>query len=120
MMTYNIKGTGIDITPELRAYVEKKLEQTTKFLADDPTAIADIELEYAAGENGKKYRAEFSLAATKEMHRAEARGDGLHEAVDICIEELTQELRRTKEKRETLVRRGAAAIKDFVRGFRRR
>ena len=119
-MNYNIKGTEVAITPELRAYVEKKLEQADKFLANDPTALIDVELEFAAGEGGKKYRVELTLTATREMHRAEARGEALHEAIDLCIEELMQELRRTKEKRTTLVRRGAARIKDFVRGFGRR
>src|SRR3989344_3706271 len=45
-MNYNIKGTQLDISDELRTYAERKLAAADKFLIGDPTAHANIELQH--------------------------------------------------------------------------
>ena len=127
MINHNIKGTNITITPELRSYVEKKLGVAEKFLSGDTTVHADAELEYdfrrdpSAAEapkgKGGKYRAEFNLSLRGGLYRAEEWGSSLHEAIDLAINGLVNELRRTKKKHLHLVRRGAGVIKDMMRGL---
>lgn len=116
-MQYNIKGTGIQITDELRAYVEKKLAIADKLMADDSTALCDVELEFAPARDGGKYCAEFNLSAHGNLHRVEKWGMTMHEAIDLAIGELDAELRREKKKRMHLIRRGATKLKEFVRGW---
>ncbi|HVV15394.1 MAG TPA: ribosome-associated translation inhibitor RaiA [Candidatus Paceibacterota bacterium] len=119
-MNYNIKGTEVAITPELRGYVEKKLEHAGKFLDGDSTALADVELDYSKVRDGDKYRAELTVSASGEVYRAEAWGTTMHAAIDASVGELVKELSRGKKKRIHLLRRGAGRVKDFVRGFRDR
>lgn len=119
-MNYNIKGTELAITSELRSYVEKRLAQTDKFLQHDPSAHTDVELEYAHARDGSKYRAEFTTAAAGALYRKDAWGSTMHEAIDLAIGGLTQELRQHKKKRLHFVRRGAAIAKDVLRGLRDR
>ena len=116
-MNYNVKGTGLQITDEIRDYVEKRFVHADKLLQDDPTAHADVELEFKTSEEDKKYRAEFTLAACRQSFRAEAKGDTLHEAIDVATADLTQEVTREKKKSLNLERRGSAQIKDDVRGL---
>jgi putative sigma-54 modulation protein len=118
-MNHNLKGTNLTITPELRAYAEKKLEHANKFLESDPTAHADIELEYMQVRDGSKYRAEFTVSATGTVYRAEQWGETMHAAIDLAVDELVKELRRNKKKRLHLLRHGAGKVKDFLRGFRK-
>lgn len=120
-MNYNIKGTSIDITPELRGYVEKKIGALDKFVSNIDAARADVELHFASGEE-KKYRAEIMLhdPVLPSPLRAEARGSAMHEAIDIAAGDLFQELTRNKKKRLHNLRRGAGKVKDFIRGFRDR
>ncbi|MEK7612553.1 MAG: ribosome-associated translation inhibitor RaiA [Patescibacteria group bacterium] len=130
MLNYNIKGTEVQVSDELRAYVERALAHAEKFLAGDSSAHVDVELEYsplhdpsfaeASKDKGGKYRAEFTVSASGAIYRAEAWGSTLHEAIDLTIAELGQELRRTKDKRRHFLRRGALKVKEFVRGFRNR
>jgi ribosomal subunit interface protein len=117
-MNYNIKGTGLGVTDELRSYVEKKLAAADKFASGDSSALADVELEYKESERGPKYRAEINFTARRAMRRVEARGSGMHEAIDVAVGELVDELSRDKEKRIHLVRRGAGRVKDMLRGLR--
>ena len=118
MLNYNIKGTGLEVTPELRAYVERGLGHAEKFVQGDSTAHVDIELEYQELRHGEHYRAEFTFSIGGEVYRAEKWAGSMHAAIDMGADDLARELRRTKRKRLHFVRRGAARIKDFVRGWR--
>jgi putative sigma-54 modulation protein len=115
-MNYNIKGTSVDITDELRTYLEKKLSVLDKFLADDAGARVDAELGYLASE-AKQYRAELMLHDKVQL-RAEATGATLHEAMDIAVGELVQELTRAKKKRRSVFRHSAVKVKEYLRGWR--
>ncbi|HVV39119.1 MAG TPA: ribosome-associated translation inhibitor RaiA [Candidatus Paceibacterota bacterium] len=120
-MNYNLKGTNLSITSEIREYLERKIGSLDKLLSDTDAARADIELEFLKDEE-KMYRAEAMLhdPHTKVPMRAEARGTTLHEAIDMVAGELFSELSRAKKKRVHLLRRGAGHVKDIIRGFRDR
>lgn len=119
-MNYNIKGTEISITDEIRSYVEKRLASMDKFLATDSSAHADVECEYQALRHGDHYRAEFTVVAAGALYRAEAWGATLHTALDTAGEGVMAELRRDKSKRINVVRRSAWKVKEYIRGFRSR
>jgi ribosomal subunit interface protein len=118
-MHHNIKGTGLSITDEIRSYVERCLSRTDKFFSTDEAQVA-VELVHQTSEDRARYRAEFTLSVGSTVYRAEALGGSLHEAIDIASGELVEEIRRDKRKKQRLFRRGAAQVKDFIRGFRRR
>lgn len=117
-MQYNLKGTNLSVD-EYRSYIEKRLEALDKFFSRESGVRADIELQYKPSEE-KMYRAEGMLHdhRLEGEFRAEATGASAHEAIDIMFNELQLEFTRAKKKRIHAVRRGAARIKDFIRGFR--
>src|SRR3989344_1172562 len=118
MPNYNIKGTGIEVGDELRAYAERRLGSTKKFLQGDSAAHVDVELEHQAMRDGEKYRAEFTVRASGGSYRAESWGESMHAAIDLAIAQLQNELSRDKKKRLHLVRRSAQRVKDYLRGLR--
>jgi len=117
-MNYNIKGTAIQLTDEVRAYLDRKLAHAEKFMRANAAARLDVELEFIAGAAGPKYRAEYSLVLGNYAVRAEAYGASLHEAIDVAADEFAHKLSRAKDKQQHLFRRGAAKIKDYIRGWR--
>ena len=119
-MNHNIKGTHVEVTPELRSYVEKKLAHADKFLASDSVAHADVELEHAPLRDGDRYRAEFTIEASGGLYRSEAWGPTLHEAIDSATQQVARELRRSKRKRLHVLRHSAMKVKEFLRGWRNR
>ncbi|OGC86226.1 ribosomal subunit interface protein [Candidatus Adlerbacteria bacterium RIFCSPHIGHO2_02_FULL_54_18] len=118
MQNYNIKGTGVEVSDELRDYVERRLRNTEKFLQGDSAAHVDVELEYHAMRDGEKYRAEFTVRASGGLYRTESWGGSMHAAIDLAIAQLQNELSRDKKKRLHLVRRSAQRVKDYLRGLR--
>ena len=117
MLNYNLKGTGLEVGDELRAYIEKRLQHAEKFLKHDPGAHIAVELEHQAMRTGDRNRAEFTLSASGAVYRAESWGETMHAAVDLAIAELQTELGRNKKKRLHLVRRGAHKVKEYLRGW---
>lgn len=117
-MNYNIKGTGIEVTDELRNYVEKQLSHADKFLSGDPTAHVDVELHHLPEGRSGKYRAEFTVSAGGRVYRVERWGGAMHEAIDVAGAELTTELSRDKKKRQSVLRRTSLKVKEYLRGWR--
>ena len=115
-MQHNLKGTNIDLTQEIRAYIDKKLSGLDSLLQNGSSARADVELEYLVSE-GRAYRAELMLRDGG-LVRAEARGRTLHDAFDQAVQELFLELSRGKKKRIHTLRHSAARVKEYLRGWR--
>ncbi len=103
---------------EIRSYIEKRLAHAEKFLQDDPTAHVDVEVQYLPEGRSGKFRTEFTVEARGEVYRVERWGAVLHESVDLAIGELQAELSRSKKKQLHLVRKSAARLKDYLRGWR--
>ena len=118
-MNYNIKGTEVHITDEIRTYLEKKLTHLEKFVPNASASRADVELKYLSSE-AKTYCAEVMLHSPhlKQSLRAEASGSTLYEAIDKVTAELQTELTRTKKKRLQNFRHSAVKVKEFLRGWR--
>lgn len=118
MLNYNIKGTGVEITDELRSYVERRLAHADKFLRGDPSAHVTVELEHHVLRDGDRNRAECTVAASGAVYRAESWAETMHAAVDVAVGELVLELGRNKKKRLHTLRRGALKVKEYLRGWR--
>ena len=119
-MNYNIKGTAVEISPEVRSYVERKLAHLDRLVQKNADARVDVELQFAHGQD-KPYRAEYMLHRPKhEVLRVEAHGSALHEAIDIAQGELVRGLTESRKKDTHVLRRSALRVKEFMRGWRSR
>lgn len=116
-MNYNIKGTALAVTDELRAYVERQLVHADK-LVHDSAAHADVELVFDEMRDGPKFRAEFTVECRGKVYRASDWAATLHEAIDLAGAEMVNELRKDKRKRLHMLRSGATRVKEYLRGWR--
>ena len=112
-MNYNIKGTDVTVTDELRTYVEKKLGALDKLLGLD-SARVDVVVAYLESEE-KQYWAEMNLHDAGEPLHAEARAATLYGAVDAATSELIEELNKAKTKRKDEARHDAVKGKEMLR-----
>lgn len=116
----NIKATNLDLTTELRNYVDEKISAIEKFMSlkPDQTPIADIELEKQHGDHHKQgeiYRAEINLQYKGELFRTESRKEDIKVALNDAKEEMIRRIRKTREKKTDMFRRGAKRIKKMLR-----
>lgn len=118
-MKINIKGTGIELTPAITEYVEKKLSVVSKYMAENDSLVAQVEV----GKNsqhhksGDVFRAEAHLIGGGIDLYAFSEQPDLYAAIDMLKDELSHKLNHLKGKRQTLMKRGGQAVKDMMRGF---
>ena len=112
-----VKATNLDLSPGLSSLIDQKLTPLGKLLPDSATdAHCRVEVtKLPEHQSGKIYRVEIDLFAYGRNYRVEATEEQVEKAVDEARDELKQEIQRFEGKRQSLVRRGARAIKDMLR-----
>lgn len=120
-MHINIKTTTISLTPGIHDYVEKHLDSIKKFLDNDPTAQCDLELGKVSNHHkqGDIFKAEIHIVAKDQNIYSSVEREDLYRAIDEVRDEVVRKLKSTKDKRQSLLRRGGAQIKNFIKGFRK-
>lgn len=118
-MNIKIKTTTITLTPAISEYVEKRMKITEKFLQDDTTAQCDIELAKTSNhhKHGDIFKAEVHIVAKDKNIYASVEKEDLYSAVDAVKDEVLREIKNSKEKRQSFIRRGGARVKNIIKGF---
>lgn len=117
-MNIQIKATHMSLTPEIEAYLRKRLMKLDKLTAGDgDSVVARVELEKTANhhKSGDLYRAEINLALPGKNLFAAAEKEDVLSAIDALRDEVLREVRSHKGKRESLFLRGAGKIKKMLR-----
>ncbi len=111
-----LKGTNVELTQELRDYVDEKIGGLDKFLKNvDGTLEARVELAKTTRhhQQGNIYRAEVNLDFSGKILRVEEEREDLFSAIDGVEDELKRRIVSYKDKRNTEMRRGARIIKKI-------
>jgi len=119
-MNIKIQGTRIELTPEIKNYVEKKLEAVGKLVdSSDETVLYEVEVGKTTEhhEKGDVYRAEVHLRKKGGNLYAAAHAEDIFAAIDKIKDEISHALSSDKEKKETLIRKGQAQIKKWLKRF---
>lgn len=110
------KGTNYELTPQIEAHLESKLELLEKFVPEGASVICDVELEKVAPQqSGKVYRAEINLRVDGKLYRAEATEEKMEDAIDAAKADVKAEISKAASKQQSLIRRGGQRIKDMLR-----
>lgn len=94
MMTYNIRGENIEVTPAIRDHVEKKISKLERYFTESPNANVHVNLRTYTG-NAK---VEVTIPMKNLVLRAEERNADLYAAVDLITDKLERQIRKHKTK----------------------
>lgn len=117
-MHHSIKATNFEITPAISEYLDVKIIQLDKYVSKDDESIkCDIEIGKTTKHHrsGNIFRVEINVAIGKKVFRAVAEEETIYAAIDKAKDEITKHLRRNKDKKSTLFKRGGKKIKDILR-----
>lgn len=117
---FNIKATNIALTPELRAYVERRFSSLAGLINfQDPTLKVQVEVGRTTRhhDKGEVYRAEFNVRSRRGNLRSVAEAAAINAAIDDAREALETNLERAKKRSVSFVRRSGRAMKELIRGF---
>lgn len=103
MPNINIKATNTALTGALNDYVYKKIKTINKFLHDENTVHVELALE-SKRRSGPKFRVELTILPKPGIY-ADAFGQDLYEAIDLCIPKIKEQLVKRKDKDISLRRK---------------
>ncbi|MEK7135005.1 MAG: ribosome-associated translation inhibitor RaiA [Patescibacteria group bacterium] len=116
-MEIKIKTTNFSLTPSIGNYLQEKLNTLDKFLPNDESILADVELAKTTKhhQKGDIFKAEVNLKVPGHLIRAVAERWDLHVAIDAVKDELRREITMNKEKNISLYKKGARLLKKLLR-----
>ena len=103
-MEIKVLGKEIKVTEAIKDYVEKKLDRVDKYFEN-----SSAEVTIRAEKN--EQIAEVLVTANGEKYRAEAEEKDLYASIDKVIDILEGQIRKTKTKKEKMMREGS--LKDI-------
>lgn len=114
--------TSTEVTESVKDYLSDKLESLSKLVdKHDPNAICEVNLERTTKHHkeGAIYYGEINLSVKGERLRAQETREDLYTAIDAVKDTIINDFKQYKERKQTLVRRGAQQIKKLVKLVRR-
>lgn len=117
-MRFNIKATGMELTPELLIYAEKRLDKVDKYLdAPDPVMAVELGRVTEHHKQGAIFRAEVRISGSGADFYAAKEAFDIREAIDLVKDEIIHEISKVRGKKRSLMKRGGRTVKDMMRGF---
>ncbi len=119
-MNLQIKGTGIDLTPEIKNYISNKLDTAGRMM-DAPESealfVVGVGMDTKHHKQGEIFRAECNASAPGKKIRAVSTKDDLYAAIDDMKDDVERQLKDLKGRKENLFRRGARSVKKMLKGL---
>ena len=114
--TINYKYNNIEGAEQLADIMDKKLESLGRFTPEGVASMCEVEFEKIGAQNhGRIYRVEANLTIDGVLYRAEATEEAFEKAIDEVRRELDKELRRAKDKQDSLLKRAGRSVKELFR-----
>jgi len=118
-MKLNILATNIRLTKAISEYVTAKVMQFEKLLGKkgDIEVLVEVEVGKVSKhhKSGDVFRAEVNLTRKGKLFRAESTKDDLYKAIDSVKNLVLKELRRNKDKKASVKKRGEQKVKNAIR-----
>lgn len=117
-MKINIKSTNMDLTEEVKNYIEKKIGKTAKlFKKIKQDVLADVEVGRTTfhHQKGDVFRAEVNIQVPNKLLRAEKEANDIFAAIDGVKDDLKREITKYKKTAETKQRRGSRLLKKITK-----
>ena len=117
-MKIEIFAKDIELTDEIKKYIEKKVASFDKTLGksnEERRCDFRIGKSSEAHNKGRIYYAEARVETPNKAYGADAEGETIFEAIDELKDEILKKIRRNKDKKETLIKRGGRKLKELLR-----
>lgn len=100
-MQLNIKATNLDLAPELKEYMQKKMDMLDKYLGKLKIINAHIEISKTTNRHlkGEIYCAEVNLSLGSDLLRVEKTEKDLFKAIDKVKDHLELVIKKYKDKK---------------------
>ncbi len=123
-MNIKITSKDFEITPAIEDYINKKVSSLEKFLGVGDNILCEVEVGKTTGhqKSGDIFRTEINIVEPgNQQVYVVANESDIYMSIDVVRDEAERAIVSKKTKRDTLLRRGGARIKNLIKrlDFRR-
>ncbi|HBB49641.1 TPA: ribosome-associated translation inhibitor RaiA [Candidatus Nomurabacteria bacterium] len=122
-MQINFQGKNMELTEAITEYISKRISGLEKLLSGREGEVkANFEVVKTTNHHkaGEIFHASCMIFSGREEFYGETDHEDLYSAIDEIKEILSNEIRKNKDRRQTLFKRGAASVKKMLKGLSRR
>lgn len=121
-MNTTIKARGIELTPALRSYIEKRIEPLEKIIPEEAlhSIVVSVEVEQTTKHHkqGNIFSAEINISGGGLDLHSVSEEDDIYAAIDDAKDDIAREITSGKKKNKTLFKKGALAVKNMMKGIK--
>jgi ribosomal subunit interface protein len=117
-MQIKTKYTNLNLTPETKEQLNKKIESISKIVGEEQNILFEVEFgKSTKHQTGDVFRTEINITIDGNHFRSESENADLYSSTDDAKAEIENTLRSYKNKKKSWVRRSGTKLKDFIRKF---
>lgn len=116
----------MDLTEAIKDHVLKRVTNLEKLLSNIEKGGGEIRVNFEVGQSTKHHKSGVIFHSDclikidgQEFYAASDKED-LYQAIDEIKEELFRDVKKNKDRRQTLFKRGASSVKKMLKGLSRR
>ncbi len=125
-MQINLQGKNLELTEAIKDYVSKRVTNLEKLLSrlEEKKGQAMVNFEVVKTTNhhkaGEIFHASANVSINGENFFAESDSEDLYSAIDAVKEILSNDIGKSKDRKQTLFKRGAMSVKKMMKGLSKR
>ena len=125
-MRINLLGKNMELTPAIHDYIVKRVTNLGRLISkiEEKGGEANINFEVSKAtlhhKQGVVFHADCKINLGGEDFYSSADEEDLYAAIDAVKESLFREISKDKDRRQTLLYRGARSIKKMLKGLSKR
>lgn len=125
-MRINLQGKNMELTEAIKDYVLKRVTNLEKLLSKIEKNGGEVSVTFEVGKGTKHHKGDsvfhaYCLIKTKgQEFYGSAEEEDLYSAIDTVKENLFREISKSKDRRQTLFKRGAMSVKKMMKGLSKR
>jgi putative sigma-54 modulation protein len=94
-----VNASGMEMTPHLKEYVEKKVHKLSKILDNIDEARVELKYDGSLRSDSDKHIAQMTVSGRNLLLRAEERSNDIYTSVDVALDKLHRRVDKFKGKR---------------------
>ena len=125
-MQINFQAKNIEITPAIHDYVVKRVTNLGKLLTEIEATSGEVILLFSLSKtthhhkSGEVFHADCSVNIKGKKFYSSVNSEELYQAIDEVKDNLFAEINHSKDKKQTLYKRGATSVKKMMKGLSKR
>ncbi len=125
-MKINLQGKNFELTDAIKDYILKRVTNLEKLLSTIEKEGGEVLVNFEVGKSTKHHKSGIIFHADclinikgEEFYSGSDKED-IYQAIDEIKENLFSEIRKNKDYRQTLFKRGASSVKKMLKGLSKR